>query len=72
MPAFVDPNVLLYFVSTTASEASSKRSTARAILDRDDLVLSAQVLQEFYVQATRITKPAGVVVENPFAARAKK
>ena len=57
MPAFVDTNVLLYFVSTTASEASSKRSTARAILDRDDLVLSAQVLQGFYVQATRITKP---------------
>lgn len=56
MPAFVDTNVLLYFVSTTASEAS-KRSTARAILDRDDLVLSAQVLQEFYVQATRTTKP---------------
>jgi predicted nucleic acid-binding protein len=44
MPAFVDSNVLLYLVSTTASEAS-KRSTARTILDRDDLVLSAQVRQ---------------------------
>ena len=47
--------MLLYFVSTTASEAS-KRSAARAILDRDDLVSSAQVLQEVYVQATRTTK----------------
>ena len=30
--------------------------TALSILDRDDVVLSAQVLQEFYVQATRSTK----------------
>lgn len=37
MPAFVDTNVFLYFVSTTANEAR-KRSTARAILDRDDLL----------------------------------
>ena len=56
MAAFVDTNVLLYAVSTTSNEAD-KRVTARAILDRDDLVLSAQVLQEFYVQATRSTKP---------------
>ena len=56
MAAFVDTNVLLYAVSTVADEAD-KRRTARAILDRDDLVLSVQVLQEFYVQATRATKP---------------
>ena len=74
MPAFVDANVLLYAVSTARDEAA-KRAAARAILDRDDLVLSTQVLQEFYVQATRSTKPerltharfAGVTVRNPFA-----
>ena len=55
MASFVDTNVLLYAASTTPEEAG-KRSTARAILKRDDLVLSAQVLQEFYVQATRPTK----------------
>lgn len=56
MTAFVDTNVLLYAVSTVAEEAP-KRLVARAILEHDDLVLSAQVLQEFYVQATRTTKP---------------
>lgn len=56
MPVFVDTNVLLYAVSTAPDE-EKKNGTARAILDRDDLMLSAQVLQEFYVQATRMTKP---------------
>ena len=56
MASFVDTTVLLYAASTIPEEAA-KRSIARAILKRDDLVLSAQVLQEFYVQATRATKP---------------
>ena len=55
MAAFVDTNVLLYGVSTARDEAD-KHVTALSILDRDDIVLSAQVLQEFYVQATRPTK----------------
>ena len=55
MASFVDTNVLLYSASTTLAEAG-KRSISRGILKRDDLVLSAQVLQEFYVQATRPTK----------------
>src|SRR5712691_8942669 len=33
-----------------------KRDTAIALLEDDDLVLSVQVLQEFYVQATRSTR----------------
>ena len=49
---FVDTNVLLYAVST-APEERAKAAVARAILDRADLALSVQVLQEFYVQATR-------------------
>ena len=56
MAAFVDTNVLLYAASTAGDEAA-KRLTARAILEREDLVLSVQVLQEFYVQAIRPTKP---------------
>ena len=55
MAAFVDTNVLLYGVSTVRDEAD-KHVTALSILGRDDVVLSAQVLQEFYVQATRSTK----------------
>ena len=56
MGDFVDTNVLLYAASALVEERD-KRAAARAILERDDLVLSAQVLQEFYVQATRATKP---------------
>jgi predicted nucleic acid-binding protein len=52
---FVDTNVLLYAVSTARSEAA-KRDRARAVLDERDLALSVQVLQEFYVQATRRTR----------------
>ena len=49
---FVDTNVLLYAVST-APEELDKAAVAREILLRRDLALSVQVLQEFYVQATR-------------------
>ena len=53
---FVDTNVLLYAVSTAPDERK-KNQRALAILDDDDIALSVQVLQEFYVQATRSTKP---------------
>jgi predicted nucleic acid-binding protein len=49
---FVDTNVLLYAVSTAPKEAAKAR-VARQVLETDDLALSVQVLQEFYVQATR-------------------
>jgi predicted nucleic acid-binding protein len=49
---FVDTNVLLYSISTDEREAE-KAEAARAILAEGDLGLSVQVLQEFYVQATR-------------------
>ncbi len=38
---------------STAVEEQPKAAVARALLDADDLALSVQVLQEFYVQATR-------------------
>ncbi len=53
---FVDTNVLLYAISTLLEEAA-KSAKAQAILANRDLVLSVQVLQEFYVQATRPSRP---------------
>ncbi len=52
---FVDTNVLLYAASTAPDE-SRKARRALEILDAEDLALSVQVLQEFYVQATRPKK----------------
>lgn len=52
---FVDTNILLYAISAQPEEAQ-KNQTAKAILARSDLTLSVQVLQEFYVQATRPTR----------------
>ena len=49
---FIDTNVLLYSISRHPDEIA-KRDRAIALLSGDDLALSAQVLQEFYVQATR-------------------
>lgn len=53
---FVDTNVLLYAVSTLPDEAA-KATKAQALLMDRDLALSVQVLQEFYVQATRKSRP---------------
>jgi predicted nucleic acid-binding protein len=52
---FVDTNVLLYAVSRSPGERT-KSARALALLESDDLTLSVQVLQEFYVQATRSTR----------------
>lgn len=52
---FVDTNVLLYAVSRSASERA-KAEAALEILEDGDVALSVQVLQEFYVQATRATR----------------
>jgi predicted nucleic acid-binding protein len=49
---FADTNVLLYAASTVRDERSKAR-IARELLEAEDLALSVQVLQEFYVQATR-------------------
>ena len=52
---FLDTNILLYSISRDPAEAA-KRDIAIALLDADDIALSVQVLQEFYVQATRVTR----------------
>jgi predicted nucleic acid-binding protein len=53
---FVDTNVLLYAVSRDPEE-QDKAARANEILTARDLALSVQVLQEFYVQATRASRP---------------
>jgi predicted nucleic acid-binding protein len=63
---FVDTNILLYAVSTVAEE-QEKHDRALAILDADDIALSVQVLQEFYVQATHRSKPERLTHEQSVA-----
>ena len=62
---FLDTNILLYAISPHPAEAE-KRSVADALLNQDDGALSVQVLQEFYVQATRPSRagrlPHGLAV----------
>jgi predicted nucleic acid-binding protein len=48
----VDTNVLLYSISDD-DEEQAKALRARELLSSRDLGVSVQVLQEFYVQATR-------------------
>ena len=53
---FIDTTILLYSISRDPTEAR-KQQIAAALLDEDeDLALSVQVLQEFYVEATRPTR----------------
>jgi predicted nucleic acid-binding protein len=61
---FVDTNVLLYAISSHPAEAA-KAERAAALLNEPDLAVSVQVLQEFYVQATRAT--AGVCLPHDTA-----
>jgi predicted nucleic acid-binding protein len=56
---FADTNVLLYAISTHRDERA-KALTANEILDAGDLGLSVQVLQEFYVQSTRASRPEAI------------
>jgi predicted nucleic acid-binding protein len=53
---FIDTGVLLYSISRDRDEAQ-QRDRAVALLQADDLALSIQVLQEFYVQATHAGRP---------------
>lgn len=54
--AFLDTNVLIYAVSSSPAEAE-KKEKALDLISHADFGLSAQVLQEFYVNVT--TKIAG-------------
>ena len=52
---FADTNVLLYAISRDPQERA-KATRANELLSSRDIGLSVQVLQEFYVQATRETR----------------
>lgn len=52
---FLDTNILLYSISRDRIE-DHKRERAIALIEDGDNALSVQVLQEFYVQATRPTR----------------
>lgn len=68
---FIDTNVLLYAISRDPDE-QDKAQRANEILASRDLALSAQVLQEFYVQATHrsrhdaLTHEQGVALVESF------
>src|SRR6516164_3686096 len=61
-PHFLDTNVLLYSISGDPGEAA-KRARAVQLLDDHNGALSIQVLQEFYVQATRKSRPDPIAHE---------
>lgn len=54
---FIDTNILLYAQSKDRAE-EQKRIIARKVLSRSNIALSAQVLGEFYVNATAKLRPA--------------
>jgi predicted nucleic acid-binding protein len=56
---FVDTSVLLYAISRDPAE-QDKAKCASDILTERDLALSVQVLQEFYVQSTRASRPDAI------------
>ena len=56
---FVDTNVLLYAISRDPAEQDKAKRANEILADRD-LALSVQVLQEFYVQATRVSRPDAI------------
>ena len=62
MAHFLDTNILLYSISRNPAE-SLKRDRAIALLDDDSGTLSIQVMQEFYVQATRFGRADAIAHE---------
>lgn len=60
---FVDTNILIYSISGDPEERE-KAECANRILAAGDIGLSAQVLQEFYVQATRENRPGRLTHER--------
>jgi len=56
---FADTNILLYAISRDPAE-QDKATRANDILAERDLALSVQVVQEFYVQATRASRPDAI------------
>jgi predicted nucleic acid-binding protein len=60
---FIDTDVLLHAISRDPAE-QDKANRANEILADRELALSVQVLQEFYVQATRASRPDPITHEQ--------
>jgi predicted nucleic acid-binding protein len=60
---FADTNILLYAISRDPEEQEKSRR-ANELLSARDAALSVQVLQEFYVQATRVSRPDRLMHEQ--------
>ena len=63
---FVDTNILIYAVSADSDDVE-KRRRSLDLLAASDLALSVQVLQEFYVQATRASRPGALTHDEAVA-----
>lgn len=63
---FLDTNILLYSISTNPAEIA-KREMAIGAIENGDNAISVQVLQEFYVQATRPTFSGAISHEDAVA-----
>ena len=57
MVHLADTNILIYAVSPDPADALKRDRALEVLADRDSLVLSVQVLQEFYYQATHNRRP---------------
>ncbi len=62
MAQFLDTSILLYSISQNPAE-SGKRDRAIALLEDESSTLSIQVLQEFYIQATRASRADAIAHE---------
>ena len=60
---FVDTNILIYAACPPPNDVA-KAERAAELLRTADIALSAQVLQEFYVQATRVTRPGALTHDD--------
>jgi predicted nucleic acid-binding protein len=63
---FVDSNILIYAIAS-GSEEREKSARALRILEETDLAFSVQVLQEFYVEATRDSRRDKISHEDAVA-----
>ena len=62
MACFLDTNILIYAQSLNPIERT-KREIAERLLEQADCTLSVQVLQEFYVQSTRPSRPYPIAID---------
>jgi predicted nucleic acid-binding protein len=63
---FLDTNILLYSISGKPGE-EAKRDIAIGLIDQGDCALSVQVVQEFFVQATRQSRPDRIAPDQAMA-----